>query len=231
MQWQLTHLKPSEGIRCAVGDRAGQRSSTFRFWGNKKGDFYVAARALGGTLKASLHRDGRCQIGFTNEFAAKNRMLSRHIDRWEVPLGEQTKAIQVIVAEADLTAYEKVEREPTRWLRAPNKHHLAIIGVVILPTIQIHSLDNFWPGATVGTEPIGVMTTAARTAFVLHWENALTPAQDAELKGLRLRLATDAKKMGIAPAPGLRALFTGTIGDGLNSTRTLIDVAYDAERH
>ena len=56
-------------IRWAIGAPDGPRSSAWRLWGNKKGDIYVAVRSLGGIIKASFHRDGRCQVGFTDSYA------------------------------------------------------------------------------------------------------------------------------------------------------------------
>ena len=52
MRWEATELGKSDGVRWAVGEQNGRRSSTYRFWGNKKGDFYLAARSIGGSLKS-----------------------------------------------------------------------------------------------------------------------------------------------------------------------------------
>ena len=226
MEWSLTNLRPSEGIRWAVGEQAGRRSSTFRFWGNKKGDFYLSARSLGGSLKTSLHRDGRCHTGFTSDYAAKHAIVARHMDRWEVPLDRLVKAVQVMVADTDLAAFPSDDKDPMRWLRAPRPGNIAIVGIVILPTIQAGSLGNSWPGAEVGTEPVGLIATSKRTAFVLHWENALEGQQESDLRGLRERVSSDAAGNGIAPSPGIRAVLIGQVGDGEAATRSLIDIAH-----
>ena len=41
-------LEEVDAIRFALGSVGGARSSTWRVWGNKKGDFYLATRTLGG---------------------------------------------------------------------------------------------------------------------------------------------------------------------------------------
>jgi len=76
-------------IRWAIGSADGPRSSLWRMWGNKKGDIYVAVRSLGAITKASFHRDGSCQVGFTEPYAAtasrRFGVTSRHWDRWQLP--------------------------------------------------------------------------------------------------------------------------------------------------
>ena len=52
-------------IRWAVGSIDGSRGATWRLWGDKKGDVYVAARSITGLVKASFHRDRKCHLGFT----------------------------------------------------------------------------------------------------------------------------------------------------------------------
>jgi hypothetical protein len=57
-------------LRWAVGSFHDACSSIWRLWGNPKGDIYAAVRNLGGVTKASFHRDGKCHVRFTSEYAA-----------------------------------------------------------------------------------------------------------------------------------------------------------------
>jgi hypothetical protein len=222
----LTVLRHSEGIRWAVGDANARRSSTYRFWGNKKGDFYLSVRSLGGFLKTSLHRDGRCHTGLTSEYAAQRGVAVRHLDRWTVPLDQMVKAVQVMVPEHDLAVFGSDDKDPMRWLRAPRAGRVAMIGIVTLPAVQVQNLGDSWPGVNEGTEPIGVIATSTRTAFVIHWENALAADQETELQNLRALLAADAARQGIVPGVGLRAVLVGQVSDAKTTTRSLIDISF-----
>jgi hypothetical protein len=228
MNWALTDLKASDGIRWAAGEANGRRSSTWRFWGNKKGDFYLSARTLGASLKASLHRDGRCHIGLTSDYAAREQVASRHMDRWTVRIDQFVKAIQVIMPHDDLSAYATDDKEPMRWLRPPQPGCMAIAGIVVLPTDQIQALGGRWPGAGQGVDPVGVIASESGTAFVVHWENPITTEQQATLRQLRSRMEETALAKGIERAPGRRAILVGQIGDGEAITRTLFDISYQA---
>jgi hypothetical protein len=76
-------------IRWAVGSIDGPRGATWRLWGNKKGDVYVAARSIAGQAKASFHRDRKCHLGCTGEYIERARtqfpgLTARHWDRWTI---------------------------------------------------------------------------------------------------------------------------------------------------
>jgi hypothetical protein len=91
-------LPSRAGIRWAVGSPDGRRSSTWRLWGDKKGDVYLSMRSQGGRLKASFHRDRHCSVGFTKEYEsiAKERFGadSRHWERWRLPAPEAPSSYQ-----------------------------------------------------------------------------------------------------------------------------------------
>lgn len=212
-------------MRWAVGDANGRRSSTYRLWSNKKGDFYLAVRSLGGLLKTSLHRYGRCHTGWTSDYAKTNDIAARHMDRWIISLDRMAKAVQVIVAEEDLAAYSSNDKDSMHWLRAPKPGHIALVGILVLPTKDIHELDNSWPGAQHGTELVGVLGTSTRTAFAVHWENPLEANQADALKELRERVIADARQQGVQPQPGIRAVLIGEINDGKAAAKSLIDIA------
>src|SRR5688500_16694613 len=88
------------GLRWAVGSSGNVRSSTWRFWGNKKGDFYLSARSIGGLFKTSFHRDGNCFAGFTREYLASQRekgtpVPQRFVDGWSLDTSCSVRAFQI----------------------------------------------------------------------------------------------------------------------------------------
>lgn len=224
--WQLTDLPRSDAIRFATGERGDRRSATWRFWGNKKGDFYLAARTLGGSLKTSLHRDGKCHTGLTSTYSKAKRVPQRHLDRWTIPQDRATKAVHVIMPEADLTLYSRDEKDPMRWLRTPALGAAAFATIVVLPTDQLVALGDKWPGSEQGTEPVGIIVAGTRAAFVVHWEVPLSPEMQKELERLRLQVATIGASIGVKASPGLRAVLIGDWTSGGEKTNALYDVAF-----
>jgi hypothetical protein len=97
------------GLRWAVGTPDGPRSSIWRLWGNKKGDVYFSVRSLGGILKASFHRDRRCQVGFTSNYTetAIQRFGARshHWERWVLPEAPTVRAVQIVVPANELVPF------------------------------------------------------------------------------------------------------------------------------
>ena len=71
-------------LRWAVGTPESPRSSTWRFWANKKGDFYLSMQSAVGIVKASFHTDGNCHIGHTSEYWKKQMLenAGRHWNKW-----------------------------------------------------------------------------------------------------------------------------------------------------
>ncbi len=55
-------------IRFGVSDGNGNRSATWKVWTpTGKSDVYLACRALGGQLKASLHESGNWHIAYSEK--------------------------------------------------------------------------------------------------------------------------------------------------------------------
>ena len=101
-------------IHWAIGSPDGPRSSAWFLSGNKKGDIYVSVRSLGGTIKASFHKDGRCHFGFTREYAPissrRFAVPSRHQETWQLPTGQGVRILQVCVPHSELRSF--VGRNP-----------------------------------------------------------------------------------------------------------------------
>jgi hypothetical protein len=86
-------------IRFAVRSQ-DRRSSTFVLTtGKRRSDVYLAAREIGGTIKASFHESGDCRIAFTSEYVERNGRLvpesGRVVTRWRRPIDQEVGVAQV----------------------------------------------------------------------------------------------------------------------------------------
>jgi len=73
-----------------VGQPDGHHSMVWKIWAARKtADLYIAARSMGGAMKASLHASGKRNVGLTSEYvrSLESRQSwhggSRHYDSWE----------------------------------------------------------------------------------------------------------------------------------------------------
>jgi hypothetical protein len=170
------------GLRWAVGSPTGPRSATWRLWGNKKGDVYLAVRCLGGIVKTSLHRDGRCHTGFTAPYEPTARvrfpaLSSRHWDRWELPAEPVARAIQIVVPEAELVPFDGSEMEQTKWIPAPPVGSISVVTIFVAERGAVPK----WPAEEHGAYPIGFVSSPLRTAWAVYTVNAI----DASTNGVR----------------------------------------------
>ena len=52
-----------------VGQPDGDHSMVWKIWAARKtADLYIAARSMGGAMKASLHASGKRNVGLTSEY-------------------------------------------------------------------------------------------------------------------------------------------------------------------
>ncbi len=228
MNIDFTALAPGDGIRWAIRAEDGRRSSTQRVWANKKGDLYFAIRSLGGVVKTSIHRDGRCHTGFTADAAARNAIPNRHLDRWTIPLDQVSKAIQIAVPESELDAFESDEKEPMRWLPAPPVGFVRLVAVVVVPASLVPLIEMPWPGADQGTELVGLLVTPSRTGCVVTWIARIEPDAEARMQALRAEIRSAALGAGVSAAPGVRATLFGDPGTDHSGARTLMECALRA---
>jgi len=220
---ELVELKPGEGIRWAVGTRDGLRSSTWRFWGNKKGDFYLSVRALGGTFKTSLHRDLRCHTGFTSEYAAiRTLKRERHLDRWEIPDHPLVKAFQVITPPNELAKFPAEDKDPMKWLpRAPGGS-MSIITVFLATPEYFKASGEAYPGASVGADLIGLAFTRNRAAFLIHAQQRQPENMTSDIERYRTQMLATPRIAKEQRQPGWRAVLFG--GDGAD-TRYVVEIS------
>jgi hypothetical protein len=159
-------------IRWAIGSSGGLRSSTWRLWGNKKGDIYFAVRTLGNTIKASFHRDGKCQVGFTEEYMSTATKLytiqSRHWEKWRLPSDELVKALQVLIPHSELRQFTSRNDRDVIWLPTPPDGSIAVVSLFIsIPIVDLSlSPDS---AATI----LGKIKTSTRTAWLVYLHNPI----------------------------------------------------------
>jgi hypothetical protein len=125
---------PGGTVRFAVGTRAGLRSSAWRIWSKKNTmDVYLAARALAGVQKISLHESGSWSYSYVSEEKAAPFIApgtSRHVDIWQSPpeFGEGwRRGFAVIVPWTELRVWPEVEEGAIEFAPHPEHGHWAII--------------------------------------------------------------------------------------------------------
>jgi hypothetical protein len=212
-QYLLTaeDLPKRAGIRWALGSPNTPRSSTWRLWGDKKGDVYLAVRSLGGVVKASFHKDRRCSVGFTKEYerTASERFGgdNRHWERWALPDQEVVRAAHVVIPGSELRVFESDDASQMRWLPAATPGRAAVVSIFIAEPPSARS----WPGPESGTEVIGVMSVPSRFTWVVYAE------QELDQQGLAMISDARAKAIQHLPSPlphdsaGLRTMIWGTV--------------------
>lgn len=112
-------------IRFAVGHPDSEISSTWRIWFNKPAeeatsDVYLSYRALGGTLKVSIHQSGSIQYSFTGEHARKLNIPNkeRHLDQWD--LQGRYPIFKIIVPFTELKAAKAKIKKKIKSIDAPS---------------------------------------------------------------------------------------------------------------
>lgn len=205
---------PRGKIRWAIGSADGPRSSTWRLWGGKKGDFYVAVRSLGATTKASFHRDGKCQVGFTQEYAgqASQRfgVKSRHWETWKLPPAPTVRVLQVLVPRADLRRFSERKSGDVQWVPLPPEGFIGVTSVFLTETGTGLGLPE-----KQGPLVVGRLKTSTRDAWVVYSCNPIDP---------ELALVINAERSRFKVMNGGKKLPEGT-------RATLWDSREDHDRH
>jgi hypothetical protein len=125
-------MPADNGIRIAVGERGGRRSSTWRIWFGPK-DIYAGFRTLGGIRKASIHYPRPRlpttvrYIGYTLDYA-KTIMSAREITR-EMRTHVQWPGAEIApdlyvefrfrIPESGLRPLTETDDDLTVWLKPP----------------------------------------------------------------------------------------------------------------
>jgi hypothetical protein len=155
-------------LRWAIGSPHELRSSNWRLWGNKKGDFYVAVRSLGAITKASFHRDGKCQVGFTQGYEATAAQLyavkSRHWEKWQLPADQVVRVLQILVPHSELRSFTDRIDDDITWLPTPPEGSVAVISIFI----STQGIEVSAPNSTHAAMVVGNIRTSTRTAWLVY---------------------------------------------------------------
>ena len=117
---------PPQKLIFGVRAISGRCAATWRVWNNGgyENDVYVACRALGGELKASLHQSGQWHISYSKRFytagfQAAHRPPSRFPDTWSRPQAVRpgfTVAHRIVVPWYAATSRPQGELQDVFWV-------------------------------------------------------------------------------------------------------------------
>jgi len=170
-------------VRFGVGDPAGARSAEWLVcWSSSKSDVYVAARTLGGLLKASLHRDGRCVVKAPDP----GKWLSpgtppMYLDIWRINLQSQSEfPFGVIIPTSELRPgpWLQHRNRPTLWL--PGKPNAATEIAVFLTRIHPLPIDRL-TSAGWHTTIVAERLSDGRDLWVMAGDSSLPDDKRKEL--------------------------------------------------
>jgi hypothetical protein len=228
--------KPREELvaRFAVGAAACPRSAAWRLWtGKGTSDVYIAARTLGGDLKASLHESGVWRFASTKESwerRGSTAAADRVIERWKrpPPIEGGTPAFMVIVPSGEiglprhpLTAKAKKYTKNVVWV-PPAPEGFATHFIVMYtgpggpePSAQDRFVDRF-------KLPNG------QTIIILIQEHAISEADKQQLEAGRQAIAEAVRQGPEADRAALEAWLeprTWLYGHNEIGTRFFIDMS------
>ena len=173
---------PEQSIRFGISDGAGNRSATWKCWspsGVGKHDVYLACRALGGALKASLHQSGQWHIAYSNNFFEENvddpmhKEKGRFIEKWPRPneiAPGVTLAYRIVTPwSAVNTPYDENNFKRIHWMPNANKCKATEIDILIT---RSSTLVSGWPGKhSMNTQLVDSMRLdSGETVWVVYWE-------------------------------------------------------------
>jgi hypothetical protein len=211
-------------LRWAVGSSDVPRSSAWRLWGDHKGDIYAAVRSLGGVTKVSFHRDGKCQVGFTSEYAstaaARFGKQARHWETWKLPQEPVARVLQILVPQSELRHF--VGRDDARvvWLPPPPPaDSVAAVSVLVAPP-----LAELVPPETSCAALVGTVRTNLRNAWVFYAICSIDAALCRAIAAQQTTLTRLPKPATILP--GTRAVVWGFRPD--DGCLQVLELAYEA---
>ena len=104
-----------------------------------------------------------------------------------------------------------------KWLSTPNRGSASVVSIFIAQT----NTQKIWPGATYGSQLLGIIQTTQRIVWAVYAEKALNADERELIKKDRAKVERGASN---APRkPGIRAVLWGYKGND----RFFIELAYD----
>jgi hypothetical protein len=159
-------------------------------------------RSLGSQLKVSIHRDPKCQVGFTKEYesVATERFGAgnRHWKRWVLPESNVARAIQIVIPDSELEVFSSKEKDPMRWIPSPGAGRATVFSVFIAEPPESYQ----WESPEKDGHLLGAMIGPTRSTWLVHKDQALdTPTIEMIEKG-RERFFSMGPKKFVAEEPG-----------------------------
>jgi len=181
-------------------------------------------------VKTSLHRDGRCHTGLTNEHAdhpsvSDNLKGSRHWDRWSLRDEPRVRAIQIVVPESELRLIDSEEADQMVWLPPPLADSLSVVTVYVEKRDNIHLPWNI-PSSGAG-EPFAILATPLRSAWLVHAQQPIDQSTLSIVENYRARMYESVFAHGVTHEVGMRGFLWGALE---NSNRFFIEVSIDIRR-
>jgi hypothetical protein len=222
---------PGGTERFAVGE-PGHRSSVWRMWSpKKKNDVYVAARAIIGIQKFSLHESGDWRHQWikgpaTDEFI--ERAGTRILDQWQRPselAKGWTRGLSIWIPHEDVIEFSGDEqpRKDVEWLPKPPPGHLMIFQIALVRPDQ-GQVEMHQPLPVAGFDLIGgesVVVTAQVLEVDHHGRQYIE-----ELRELVRRSMADVDISGRA----LEAVRCGLVGHTADGHRMVWDLSVAASQ-
>jgi hypothetical protein len=190
---------------------------------------------MGGVFKTSFHRDGNCLAGFTREYLASQRQKGssvsrRFLDEWALDTSPQVRAFQILIPSSELRSFSTRNEEQMKWLPGTPPGYGTTVSLFIA---HKDVGDDDWPGARFGSEPIGIIGTKSRLAWLVAKAHPLDPEIEMELAAYRDQVKsrflpdgpTMAKIEGQQDKTGLRCLVSGNRPTG---ERFCVEFAWDS---
>ena len=212
-------------LRFAVGAKDGPHSTVWRIWGEPKGDVYAAVRTLGGIVKASFHKDGKCHVGFTSGYSdtATRRFGTprRHWETWRLPQAPVTRILRLLIPRMELREFPPKYRSKVIWIPAPKEQPIAVISVFMV----VGDIDLQLPTDATEVRLVGRVDAGNRKAWVIYAPSPVEGAWVDAIEDARRDLRRLPRPE--VPGPGLRA----TIWDSRpDHDRCVIELAYDPDQ-
>lgn len=219
---------PEQVVRFGISDGSGHRAATWRLWTpSGKSDVYLTCRALGGTLKASLHQSGSWHIAYSERAFEKDvqgavpTQQDRFLEKWPRPkpiAPGVTLAFRIVTPHSAVTSLIGEADRNVKWIpNCPSPRATEIDIIIVSPSTPITD----WPGKNkMGTKLIGSYELANdESVWAVYWVVDM-PDLSPSTKGIggfyKDRSQEDLK------SDSLRALVFGEESDG---SRVMYDCA------
>jgi hypothetical protein len=209
--------------RFGVGDPLGARSSEWVvMWKSTASDIYLAARTLGGTLKASIHESGRCHVRAPDTKSWRSPGAAPHfLDVWSInPQSKYEFPFGIVIPEPELRAgkWPQYRDRGTVWLPVAKGNG---IEVAIFLTRASSDQSNALKAAGWHTVIVNTALPDGRHLLVAAGNSIAHIERQAELENLRKQLRS---MLVNSPSPSAnpRALLFTVDGKG---TRRFVEVA------